>query len=100
MSNNVNNVTAEFTPPVVSRQEPVLPRQDEDYCIQLTRRDVGIAFVISIIGLAIAYQYFCEAPMAALNTKLKNTGKEIQAAHESEKMFMLDYNCSSQCDNL
>ena len=85
MSNNVNNVTAEFA----QRQEPVLPRQDEYYCIQLTRRDAvklaGIAFVISIIGLAIAYQYFCEAPMAALNTKLNDTGKEIQAAHECEK---------------
>ena len=83
-----------FTQPAVSRVEPTLPRQDEDYCIQRTRRDVvkqaGKAFIIlsiiSIIGLAIAYQYFCEAPMAELNTKLKNAEKKMQAAHECENM--------------
>ena len=80
-----------FTQPAVSRvgRLPVLPRQDEDYCIQLTRRDVvklaGFLSIISIIGLAIAYQYFCDAPMAELNTKLKNTEKEMRAAHKCNK---------------
>ena len=81
----------EFThQPVVSMPEPVLPGQDKE-CIQLTRRDAlklaGKAFVvlsiISIIGLAIAYQCFCVAPMAELNTKLKNA-MEMQAAYECE----------------
>ena len=75
----------------MSRMEPVLPRQNEDYCTQQTRKDgaklAGKCFIIlsiiSIIGLAIAYQYFCEAPMAELNTKL-NTEKKIQAARECE----------------
>ena len=72
----------------MSRPGPVLPsRQDEDYCIQLTRKDVKafiILSIISILGLAIAYQYFCEAPMAELKTKLNNTEKKMQAAHECE----------------
>ena len=81
------------TQPVVSRAEPVLQRQDKDYCIQHTRRDIvkldGKAFIIlsiiSIVGLAIAYQYCCEAPMAELNTKLNNTEKKMQAAYKCKK---------------
>ena len=74
----------EFTQPVVSRLEPT-----EDYWIQLTRRDVVklakqafiILSIISIIGLAIAYQYF---PMAELNTKLKDTENKLQSANKCE----------------
>ena len=83
----------EFTQPAVSRPEPVLQKQDKDYCIQLTRRDVvklaGKVFIIlsiiSFVGLAIAYQHFsCEAPMAELNTKLNNTEKKLQSANKCE----------------
>ena len=92
--------------------EPVPPRQDEDYG-QQTRSDVAIvkladrAFIIlsiiSIIGLAIAYQHFCGVPMAELNTKLNNTEKKLQDAHECENNHyncMLHFNCSSQCEHL
>ena len=47
----------------------------------------GQAFIIlSIIsiGLAIAYQYCCEAPMAELNTKLNNTENKLQSANKCE----------------
>ena len=53
----------------------------------------GKAFIIlstiSIIGLAIAYQYFCEAPMAELNTKLNTTEKKMQAAYDCEIIMPL-----------
>ena len=74
----------------MSRPEPVLPGQDKE-CIQLTRRDavklaVKAFIILSIIGLAIAYQcqYFCEAPMAELNTKLNDTEKKLQSANKCE----------------
>ena len=83
----------EFTQPAVSRVEPILTRQDEDYCIQHTRRDIVklagkdfiILSIILIVWLAIAYQYFCKAPMAELNTTLKNTEKKLQSATKCEK---------------
>ena len=44
-----------------------------------------ILSVVSIIGLVIAYQYFCDqTPMAELNTKLNTTEKKMQAAHKRE----------------
>ena len=55
----------------------------------------GIA-IISIL-LAIACQYYCEAPMAELNTKLNNTEKKMQAAYECENMHACNHYgyCSS-----
>ena len=52
--------------------------------MKLAGKALVISSIISIIGLAIAYQYFCEAPMAEINTKLKNTEKKMQAARECE----------------
>ena len=71
--------------------EPVSRKQDEDSikptkgdAVPLVDRAFIILSIISIIGLAIAYQHFCGAPIAELNTKLKTNEKEMQAAHKCE----------------
>ena len=52
--------------------------------MKLAKQAFIILSIISIIGLAIAYQNFCEAPMAELKTKLNNTEKKLQSANKCE----------------
>ena len=107
----------EFPLPGMSRVEPI-PRQDEVatvtiktpriFSILRTRKDVVelakialiILSIVSIMGLAIAYQYYYikpapeEAAMSELSSKLKNTETELQTANKCT----WEHLCNICCD--